>query len=439
MSDPIDITKYYETNNYDKLKTMSIDLLEKYNNLSAKPDVVDDKPIRCFAEERMDNDSIRKYQKYFAKTKDLIEHINTCDLLKYPETQFVSKNKNLQSMIENLRELKVTRDEEIYYYFETNDWINLDAYIRSYPGKINFFRILTQFFLFRYYTPDDKKITRKQFQIALGIQQVRWMVDDENPNKKIERKIYTALIINEIYDASLVMWDDIPIEIKNKFLTQDGRFYKIFKDKMSLPYHTHEHEHEHTIDKYQQIINKFFAGTVWYRMTQNINSLSLHIPLDPNKQYFPIPETLNLSKNVCQYVPTLIFGSMSETSLLKYQLIHNMRPYAAHLPDSASNLVIIHGSIQPIVSNWAHDFIHQQMLKSCDITSTYTKINERCRKIPIKMYEEEKYDEISSENIVSHIDNNGTFQQCMNNSIDNKLARLLNDSGALYGPVPVIE
>jgi hypothetical protein len=351
------------------------------------------------------------------------------------------KNKNLQSMIENLRELKVIKDGVIYRYFETNDWFNLDAYIKLHPGKINFFRILTQFFLFRYYAPDDKKISRKQFQIALGIQQVRWMVDHENPNKRIQRIFYAEPVTQEFYDAILVMWEDIPSETKNDLLTHNGKFYKIFKDKMSLQFHTHEDEPEpeNIMDKHQQNIDKFFAGTVWYRMNQKFNSLSFYIPPDPNKQYFPIPETLNISKNVCQYAPTLIFGSISETSLLKYQLLHNVRPYAAHLPDSVSNLVEIHDAKQPIVSNWAHDFIHQQTIKSCDIAATYTKINKTCRTIPIKMYKEEKYDEISSENIVTHIDNNGTFQQCVNSAIGNKLAESLNDIGALYGPVPAIE
>lgn len=383
-----------------------------------------------------------KYIKYFSKTKALAEVISERELQKYCETQFVSKNKNLSAMVISLLEKTVEQDGELYHYVKNNKWRELDWYIRGNPGKINFFRILTQFFLFRYYSSPDIEITRKQFQIALGIQQVRWMVDDENPNKRIKRKIIDTLMI----DADFVFWEDIPADVQDAILLRicenTGVFYDHDKEA-----HSSGSGSQPTIFKAEKVkqISKNLANTVWYRVSRDIDGInSFGFTYNIKIPYFTIPETLNFSNIACKYAPTLMFGSISEQSLLKYQLLHNMRPYAAHLPDSTSNLTIIHNLHQPIVVNWAHDFTHQFSLPLCDPSNTYEYINSYCKNAPI-----EPYEKVTSENIVEHIENNGTFQQCMDSvipfssSIDTPLGKyvagVLNDNGRLYGIVPVIE
>lgn len=344
------------------------------------------------------------------------------ELQKYCETQFVSKNKNLQAMIMSLLkiETRVEQDVDIYHYVKNNYWRELDLYIRGNPGKINFFRILTQFFLFRYYSAPDIKISRKQFQIALGIQQVRWMVDDVNPNK----------IIDGIDDAEFLLWEEIPFYVQGDILLNICKNINVFYDYSS------------DVRYNKEKVSLNLAGTIWYHINGKKSSFSFNMTENKPQPYFPIPETLNFSKIACKYASTLMFGSISEQGLLKYQLFHNMRPYAAHLPDSASNLTIIHDLHQSIVVNWAHDFTHQNNKTSCDMLHTYRYINMMCKKAPI-----EPYVKVTAENIVDHIENNGTFQQCMDSThifdsdstIGDKVSGALNDTGAIYGTVPVIE
>jgi hypothetical protein len=424
-----------------------------------------------------------KYVKYFSKTKALAEVISERELQKYCETQFVSKNKNLKDMIMSLLEKTVGQDDELYHYVKNNHWRELDAYIRANPGKVNFFRILTQFFLFRYYSSPDIEITRKQFQIALGIQQVRWMIDDENPNKRIKREYNDILMI----DADFVFWEDIPADAQDIILSvicaKTDVFYGHDKEMHSSGdssphpptyrakkdvfyghdkgmhsryraikdvFYGHDkgmhssgdsspHPPTYRAKKVTQV-SKNLANTVWYRVSATDTSFTFDFTHNRTMPYFTVPETLNFSNIACKYAPTLMFGSISEQSLVKYQLFHNMRPYAAHLPDSTSNLTIIHNIQQSIVVNWTHDFIHQNSNNSCDVSGTYRYINYMC-KLPL-----ESYEKVTAENIVEHIENNGTFQQCMDSTFPKNgellgevVAGALNDTGRLYGIVPVIE
>jgi len=395
-----------------------------------------------------------KYIKYFSKTRALAEVISERELQKYCETQFVSKNKNLSAMVMSLLEKTVEQDGELYHYVKNNRWRELDWYIRGNPGKLIFFRILTQFFLFRYYSSPDIEITRKQFQIALGIQQVRWMVDDENPNKIIKYAHIDVLVDDAYFD----FWEDIPAADRRAVLSQisknmnalydhDKGVHSSGDDYHHLPISETNQDKKIKAEKAKQQgekvkqVNQKLKGTIWYRVSK---PTLFNFTQNRIMPYFTIPETFNFSNIMCKYAPTLIFGSISEQSFLKYQLLYNMRPYAAHLPDSTSNLTIISGSHRPIVVHWAYGYLRQFNTLPCDISSAYNYINIHCKKAPI-----EPYEKVTSENIVEQIENNGTFQQCMDSVVPfadyyatplgERIAGILNDNGRLYGIVPVIE
>ena len=91
------------------------------------------------------------------------------------ETMYVSKNRELKEIARTMD--TVEPNTALLGMIQHNAWHALDEYFRGMPGTTNFLSNLQQLFIFKYRLGN---ITRKQFQIAMGIQQMIWMSDTEN-------------------------------------------------------------------------------------------------------------------------------------------------------------------------------------------------------------------------------------------------------------------
>ena len=299
------------------------------------------------------------------------------NLKQFFETRYQSKNDNLKSIITELPNREVPKQPDILHMIRTNDWVYFDKKIIN-TGQKFFWILLQQLFLYKYFLPDDEKITRKQFEIAMGIQQVRWMANPNNCRdyyfKKSGSKNYEenrSQLFYTIHSAKLHIWETLDAAVRSKIVAQ-------LRDKLQT----------RRTDNDTTDLDAFLRGSVWYFV----------LPLDrfgketmigggwqgfgPDKEnYFPIPETLNFSSIACVYAPKLIFGSLSEVSLLKYIMEYRERPYAAHLPDAQSNLCVIHNQKNAICANWMHDFHHSRSMMKCDRAKVigYSLLNQKCK------------------------------------------------------------
>ena len=106
----------------------------------------------------------------------------------FPETKYVHTNENLDKQF--FTDLHANEDNQI----DVEHFLNIiyeslihdrfepfDAYLVASPGEETFWRVLHRLFLLRYFSaPEHPSLSRKQFQIALGIQQMRWHADPAN-------------------------------------------------------------------------------------------------------------------------------------------------------------------------------------------------------------------------------------------------------------------
>ena len=291
-------------------------------------------------------------------------------MLENVETMYIKKNRDMQNVLNTL--LTTEQNVVLLEFIQTNDLILVDNYIFVHSGKIQFFDTLQQLFYFFYV---GKTITLKQFQNAMGIQQVRWMVDDEN------NKIMAGYTVE---DAKIILWENI----KN---TEKGIIYRKIMEYIGNSLYG------------DNIPPQFFNKTVWYKVKkhtrQNMTNAGnvffggIKIQMnDYDYDYYPIPETLNLGELSCMYSPRLIFGTLNTHTLTKFILNTNERPFAAHIPDARTNLVRVHDSLQMIVANWWHDFNHTSNAK-CDEVSIITSLNDDC-KDDFKVDDKENYTKI---------------------------------------------
>lgn len=343
----------------------------------------------------------KKYLKYKKKYLDIKKITGGSILEKYKETRYISKNIKFQEIVKELEENKVEIIVEIQNIVKENNWKAFDKFILDNKGKENFYKIFQQLFLFYYFT---KEISRKQFQNALGIQQVRWMVDSENESKGGKNYI--------VNDAELCIWNDIDENeqniIKNQIYNKIER--RIYRDVLS--------------SSNPKNLNGHYENSIWYKVSTNrdIGSWNGYGKLN---NYFPIPETINFSKIACIYTPVLIFGSLSEKSLLKYIINNKERPYAMHGPDVKTNLVVIHGFKEIIVANWNHD-LHHSGSGNCNQGFRYLSVY--CK---LDLNEKTVEEEINKKD------------SCLNLCLDNpKRPSALNDNGFLWSDdkrVPIME
>lgn len=362
-------------------------------------------------------------------------------LKKYSETQFISANKDLQRMMRELESGGVVLNKEIEELIKTNRWKAFDKYILDNVGKIKFFEILQQLFLLHYFV--DDKISRRQFQTALGIQQVRWMVDPEN-SKDISTMIKNAEgnpVVQtkeyEVVSADLFIWEDIMPEIRSNIT---AKLYSFIQDRLYEP-------------KPDESLNFHYLGSIWYKVKTKPEEIRAWRGWGPEFDYYTIPETFNFSRIACIYAPTLLFGSLSEPSLLKYIMGNKLRPYVMHLPGALSNLFEIHGNGGMIVANWRHDFTHSRGNPSC--ATGFPFLMEHCYEI-FKEYR-------ADEPLVKQINNEDSpLNKCLRDKTPKKLfwavrggpgglgtkgalgvglATILNDMGVLWSVderVPIV-
>jgi hypothetical protein len=228
----------------------------------------------------------------------------------------------------------------------------LDAYIRAHAGADQFHRILQQFFLFRYFVED--RISRKQMQTALGIQQVRWASDPENCHSIIKGSFSFV-----VRDTLFYYWEDIP-PARQAMIAHE--LHKQIKERLLQG---------ETIT--EETLPEVLRRTIWYSVSteSKYNGLlgswagyakpDLSRDLDSSEPlcYYALPVTYqHLTKHYCIYAPELLFGSLSSPSLTKHMILNQTRPYNCHLPNSRSNLCSVHGNAQHILQIWFHDFHH---------------------------------------------------------------------------------
>ena len=278
---------------------------------------------------------------------------NNPEILKsYLDTQYISQNKRLIKLFNDLFFQRITPNEDIYGLIMSNNWLGLDAYIAAHNGPEEFYRIISQFFLFFYFM---KNISYHQYQTALGIQQVRWMNDVAN-NRIMQN--YRILGITPS------LWNGIETSVQTEILAQ---FKKRIQNKVANKTEINDIK-----------FNESLSNTIWYKLDQP-GAQGLWGGYGPDKHWYTIPETFYYP-NTCIYRPLLMFGTISETTLLNFIIKHKMRPYAAHFPGAMSNLVKIHDLTHGIVHNWQHDFSHSSGgATGCDLIGRLQFLNSTCK------------------------------------------------------------
>jgi len=188
---------------------------------------------------RSANEILKSKSRSRSKTKSnstsaptIMTQHNPVILKSYIDTQYISKNKMLIKIFNDLFFQRTAPNEDIYSLIMSNDWLGLDAYIAAHNGSDEFFRIITQFFLFYYFM---KNISYHQYQTALGIQQVRWMNDIAN--NRIMQNYRIVGISPSLWDyidtpTQSVILDQfkkrIQNKVANKSLIDDAEFNKVF-------------------------------------------------------------------------------------------------------------------------------------------------------------------------------------------------------------------
>ena len=300
-------------------------------------------------------------------------------MLEIIETRWIKKNKDMQQIISKLIEPNETFEQNdlLLEFIQSNDWRSVDAYMIENEGIRNFFQVIEQLFYFFYIV---KIITLKQFQNAMGIQQVRWMIDSTRPPEDRKMSGYN------IKSAEFLLWE-------NNTLGQSIHISMCEHIKNSMYYPS---------PPSPPPLPDFLNNTVWYRVQRsNVSSVrsrggvlffgGISIVGD-DFLYYPIPETLNFSEITCMYRPRLIFGSLKDLTLTNFILDNNERPYAAHIPMSTTNLVKIHDEKHMIVSNWWHDFIHGRGA-TCDVNKNIKMLNKSCNDV-FKVGDDTNFDKI---------------------------------------------
>ena len=278
---------------------------------------------------------------------------NNPEILKsYLDTQYISQNKRLIKIFNDLFFQRIAPNEDIYGLIMSNNWLGLDAYIAAHNGPEEFYIIISQFFLFFYFM---KNISYHQYQTALGIQQVRWMNDVAN-NRIMQN--YRILGITPS------LWDGIDPSVQTEIMAQ---FKKRIQNKVANKTEINDIK-----------FNESLSNTIWYKLDQP-GAQGLWGGYGPDKHWYTIPETFYYP-NTCIYRPLLMFGTISETTLLNFIIKHKMRPYAAHFPGAMSNLVKIHDLTHGIVHNWQHDFSHSSGgATGCDLIGRLQFLNSTCK------------------------------------------------------------
>lgn len=354
----------------------------------------------------------------------------TIDLTKYPETQFLSKNKNLQAIFSEMQSDGGIKDNRILLEIEPlvrgNLWREFDTFCKSNQGISSFFKILQAIFFLYYFS--NNKISFDAKERALGIQQARWSVD---PNNSFYQKLKANKTADENYffdDCNFIYFQDIDevnkLEIIDSFIsrsklylktplvqaiedyfkkinkTRDGyegvvvrrdglldgvvsRFgtnFQVIKEVLTelnrfnpLLVTKFLEDIEEAERNAREKMNLFLHDTIWYEALgnslENFSNNSSLLKFGKTKVFYGIPATYNISKLICYQTPILVFGRIRPKTMINFIIQTKMRPFAAHLPESTMNLFEFDGVEGNILINWIHDLNHQSEGFYCDVKS----------------------------------------------------------------------
>ena len=308
------------------------------------------------------------------------------DLTHYTETQFLSKSKILKDILGPLIRQEVELNSEMYDCLIKNDYRAFDQYVDAHPGIDNFYKILQQIFMFRYFLPEGKP-THKQIQNALGIQQARWSTDDENkdtyPVGKLTFHYYQERVPS--YDSP---FNEALMKPSHGGILQEAKLYPEFKQK-SQP-------------EQLQIVHELLRDTIWYSYEEEAFLNMYHRntpcrlfwirePLSLGKRKadaddvlycncFPLPESIsNLCEIACLHNAELVFGSLSTPTIIKYYIMHGKRPHHCHLAKptrSDMNLKNADGINVHLLNFWTHDIQHEA-LGECSPDTMLVRMNRK--------------------------------------------------------------
>jgi hypothetical protein len=291
--------------------------------------------------------------------KDSPKDYALVDLKIYPECMYLSKSLTLKRLMGEIIDKDVVVNELLHDMLRRNLYREFDLYVSHHPGREQFLQILQQIFLFKYFLPAGlEPLTNRQTQNALGIQQVRWVFDDENLQKN--NRITKPLTFH--YYEELV---DSPSHTVNERMMEARNFY----DGVGL-----------------EDIYRALQGSVWY--TYDDADYQQFVPKTTEEfmgNIFGIPESYShLCTIACIHPSELIFGSLSSTTIGKHYIFREKRPYNAHLPstlpNNKMNISEVHKKQLDILNIWIHDFQHQ-LNGVCDNDEFFETLNHEIKQL----------------------------------------------------------
>ncbi len=314
------------------------------------------------------------------------------DLTKYIETRYVSKNINLKKILfplENGRGISENKlIKEIEKMIRDNNWEGFDGFCEAHQGVENFWDILQCLFYLRYFA-EPIKIDFDQMQKAMGIQQARWSVDPKNEcyrffrNKNQPPHGFYAYFLDEI--VRFTYFNKLSEYKQNQIVK--NFFYLNFRESDLITEEELLQKKSETETKIMNQIKSDLGDRIFYE----VNYTNRNFPWafgyetyrygkysDENDVYLGIPQTYDLTSVTCYHKPILIFGSLGPKTMVNFILKNDMRPFAAHLPGSQSNLTKFDGFYGSLIHNWRHDFYHQSLNRYCNIGKTITKAEKLC-------------------------------------------------------------
>lgn len=274
------------------------------------------------------------------------------------------------------------------------------------PGIDNFWDILQQIFLFEYFLPQDKrKLTRKQIQNALGIQQARWSTDPAN----VDRDERILRPVRFVYYEDVVASPDSLMNVEICRLMRYKYYDERYRDQKN-------HSTYVLQDSLKKKVYNLLRKTVWYIFddhdfldTVTPKGFWFSIPGGHKREYnlYPLPESFNtLCDLMCFHNFDLVFGTFSGYSMLKYYLFQEKRPMNCHLPASKGNMTHAHKLKLDILNGWTHDIYHEA-LYGCSSSDSLEKLNKAIEEF--REEEEEKGDYPFEDSVV--LTNNNIREQ----------------------------
>ena len=310
--------------------------------------------------------------------------LDDIDLTQYIETRYVSKNKNLKKILFPLvNKLGISENSLIGIIeplIRSNNWRGFDSFCETHKGADNFWDILQCLFYLNYFAAE--KIDFDQMQKAMGIQQARWSVDPANEcyqelrnNYEKNGKRNDLEVLNFFLEKikKFNYFNEIPPESQTIIVNE------IFEEAIDNDLYFNNVTKQINTEIRDEIRNEIksaLKNRIFYNVGRNKSDSTFEWEFA--RKYLGIPQTYDLTSVTCFHKPTLIFGSIKPKTMVNFIIKHNMRPFAAHLPGSTSNLTVFDENHGNLVHNWRHDFDHQFENKNCNIVETINRANNIC-------------------------------------------------------------